>query len=146
MSTLTAALGLSQLNKLEKLIKLRRKHANDLTSRLQKYSLILSPREPKNYLHAYQLYSIRLNNKKMRNDLKNFLKTKGIMTKIFFDPVHLSPFYKTMKNINKSQLEVTEKISDEILTLPLYPTMSKESIDYICDSIDEFMDNKFRDQ
>jgi perosamine synthetase len=142
MSTLTAALGLSQLNKLEKLIKLRRKNANYLTSKLKKHSEITTPGEPKGYFHAYQLYSIRLNSKKMRNNLITFLKTKGIMTKIFFDPVHLSPFYKTMKMINKSHLKITEQISDEILTLPLYPTMSRESLGHICDSIDEFMDKK----
>ena len=145
MSTLTAALGLSQLHKLDKLIKLRRKNANYLTSRLKKHSEIITPGEPKGYFHVYQLYSIRLNTKKMRNNLIKFLKTKGIMTKIFFDPVHLSPFYQTMKMINKSQLKVTEQISDEILTLPLYPTMTSESLDHICDSIDEFMDKKFRE-
>ena len=68
-----------------------------------------------------------------------FLTNKGIMSKIFFEPVHLSEFYS--KNMNKKiSLPKTEKISQQVLTLPMYPSLTKDDINFISDSIDEFME------
>ena len=61
------------------------------------------------------------------------------MSKIFFEPVHLSKFYS--KNIHKKiSLPTTEKISKQVLTLPMYPSLTKDDINFIGDSIDEFME------
>ena len=89
MSSMTAALGISQLHKFEKLVNLRRKHANYLSSKLSRYNSIKIPKEPKGYRHVYQLYTIRLTNSKIRDGLAKFLTEKGIMTKIFFEPIHI---------------------------------------------------------
>ena len=94
MSSITAALAISQLSKLDKLINLRRKNAKYLSSRLKKFQQIKVPNEPVGHNHVYQLYSIRLSSHKLRNTLMKFLAKKGIMTKIFFEPVHLTNFYK----------------------------------------------------
>lgn len=96
MSTLTAALGISQLSKFGKLIKLRRSNAAYISARLSKYEHIQVPKEPSGYKHVYQLYSIRLANSKIRNQLMKFLTDKGIMSKIFFEPVHLTSIYKKL--------------------------------------------------
>ena len=61
------------------------------------------------------------------------------MSKIFFEPAHLTKFHS--KNINKKiSLPVTEKISQQILTLPMYPGLTKNEMNFICDSIDEFFE------
>jgi len=141
MSSITAALALSQLNKLNKLIKLRRKNAEYLSSNLKKFPEIRVPPEPKGYYHVYQLYSIILENNKIRNNLKEFLTHKGIMSKVFFEPTHLTNFYR--KNILKKKLilQNTEKISSCILTIPMFPGLTKQELDYICNSIKEFFEN-----
>ncbi len=142
MSTMTAALGVSQLEKIEKLINLRCKNAKYINSRLMKLKNIKVPLEPRGYRHAYQLYSILLPNSDFRNRLMNYLAKKGIMSKIFFDPIHLTSFYKNMAYGKKLQLKITESISQRILTLPMYPGLKKEELEYICDSIEEFVEHE----
>jgi perosamine synthetase len=138
MSSMTAALGISQLSKLDKLISKRRKNAQYLSSKLNKHSKIILPFNYKNHNSVFQLFSIRVTDG-LRDNLMAFLTNKGIMSKIFFEPVHLSKFYSTnMKK--KISLPTTEKISQEILTIPMYPSLRKDEIIFISDSINEFME------
>ena len=138
MSSMTAALGISQLSKLDKLISKRRKNVQYLSSKLNKHSKIILPFDYKNHKSVFQLFSIRVTDN-LRDNLMAFLTNKGIMSKIFFEPVHLSKFYS--KNMNKKiSLPKTEKISQQILTLPMYPSLTKDDMNFISDSIDEFME------
>ena len=138
MSSITAALGLTQLNKLEKLISIRRRNAHFLNSHLKKIPTITVPNEPKNYKHVYQFYTILLPNQKTRDQLKKFLDSKQIMSKVFFYPVHLTNFYQ--KFTPKLKLVKTENISNRVLSLPLFPTMTREELIFICDSINIFFE------
>jgi len=139
MSSMTAALGLSQLKKLETLISKRRKNSIYLSSKLTKHSEITLPLNYKNHKNVFQLYTIRIMGKNLRNNLMKFLEKKSIMSKIFFEPVHLSKFYS--KNMNKKiSLPVTEKISQQVLTLPMYPSLTKNEINFIGDTVDEFFE------
>ena len=139
MSSMTASLGISQINKLDKLISKRRKNAQYLSSKLKKHTELTLPLDYKNHKSVFQLYSIRVTKKTIRNNLMKFLKKKGIMSKIFFEPVHLTKFYsKNMKK--KISLPVTEKISQQILTLPMYPGLTKDEMNFISDSINEFFE------
>lgn len=140
MSSITAALAISQLKKLDKLIKLRRTNAHFLSSKLRKFSEISVPNEPIGHHHVFQLYSILLKTSKLRNDLKEFLTKKQIMTKIFFQPIHQTNFYKKQIIKKKLDLENTQFISSRILTLPMFPGLNKNELNYICDSIAEFIE------
>lgn len=135
MSNIVAALGISQLQKLDKIITMRRKNSeyyNEKLSHLSSNIQLLSP--PKDYYHVYQLYTILA---ERRDDLMNYLSEKGIMSKIYFDPVHLSYFYKTKMNYECS-LSVTEKMAKEVLTLPMHPNLKKEEIDKVVEEITNF--------
>ncbi len=140
MSSITAALGITQLSRLEKIINLRRNNAAYLTSRLKKHTKIKVPIEPKKYRHVFQIYSIQLPNSYLRNKLMKFLTKKGIMSKVYFSPIHQTKFYKQLGFSKRKDLIVTERISNEILSLPLYPNMKKEELKYIVDSVSEFME------
>jgi len=141
MSSMTAALGLSQFDKIEKIIQSRRSHAKYFSNKLKKIQKIKLPSEPKQQKHVYQLYTIRLENSKIRSDLQRFLSKHGIMTKVFFDPVHRYNFYKKHKIKQNDSLPVTKLISNQALSLPLFPGLKSEEIRYICDSIQEFFEN-----
>ena len=140
MSSITAALGLSQFDKLDRIIQLRRQHARFYVSKLKKIKEIKLLDEPKDHLHVYQLFTIQLKNNLIRNELQKFLADRGIMTKIFFEPIHLSNFYKK-SGFGKKSLPNTEKISQTVLSLPIFPGLKSEEIRYICDSIKEFFQN-----
>ena len=140
MSSITAALGLSQFDKLDRIIQLRRQHARFYVSKLKKIKEIKLLDEPKDHLHVYQLFTIQLKNNLIRNELQKFLASRGIMTKIFFEPIHLSNFYKK-SGFGKKSLPNTEKISQTVLSLPIFPGLKSEEIRHICDSIKEFFQN-----
>ena len=140
MSSMTAALGLSQFDKLDRIIQLRRRHARFYVSKLKKINEIKLPDEPKDHLHVYQLFTIQLKNNLIRHKLQKFLASKGIMTKVFFEPIHLSKFYKK-SGFGKKSLSNTEKISRTVLSLPIFPGLKSEEITHICDSIKEFFEN-----
>lgn len=140
MSSITASLGLSQLNKLDRIIKMRQENAQYLSSRLSKHPEIEVPRPPKNYEHIYQMYTIILKESKMREKLQDFLLGKRIFSKVYFAPIHLTEFYRKKFGTHAGTLPVTEKISQQVLTLPMYPNMTNEEKNYLLDSIDEFFE------
>ena len=139
MSTIQAALGLSQLSKVDKSIESRRKKAEYLNNKLKRIKKLKVPLAPcDEYYPVYQMYTIRvLEGKETRDRLMDFLKDKGITTRIYFDPVHEYSVFKDVLNSNLS-LPNTNELSGQVLTLPIYPDISIEKLDYIVDKIDEF--------
>jgi len=140
MSSMTAALGISQLNKLDKIIMMRQENAKYISSRIKKYSEIEVPNPPPGYEHIYQMYTIKLPNKKTRDDLHAHLLKKRIFSKIYFHPIHLTSFYQEKFGTKVNSLPITEKISQQVLTLPMYPNLNSEEKEYLIDSISEFFE------
>ena len=144
MSTMTAALGSSQLKKINKIISLRRKNAKYLDYKLSKVENIILPKANKESLHVYQMYTIIVKEgKAVRDSLKKYLHKKGIMAKIFFDPVHLSYFYRNSHGYKKGYLKFTENLSEKVLSLPMYPGLTKSEMDYMTKSIIDFFQYDF---
>jgi perosamine synthetase len=138
ISDITAALGVAQLKKIDKIIEIRRKNAKKLSTRLSKIAEIEVPNPPEGYCHVYQMYTIRLKEgQEQRDALSTYLAQKGIMTKIYFSPVHLTHFYRNKLGY-KCDLPITESLSKQVLTLPMYPTLTEDEMDYIADEIATF--------
>ena len=135
MSSITAALALSQFKKINMIIKMRREKASYYNEKLSKIKDIKIPTEVKNHFHVYQLYTIQLENNKIREKLHQNLTKAGIMSKIYFDPIHLKTLYKKYFDFKEGNLPKTELISQKVLTLPLYPTLSNKEMDYIIGKI-----------
>jgi len=135
MSSITAALALSQLKKIDKIIKLRRERAKYFNKILSKIKGIKIPMELQDHYHVYQMYTIQLENNKIREKLRQSLTEAGIMTKVYFNPVHLKTFYRENFNYKQGDLPKTEKISGKVLTLPLYPKLNNKEMDYIIEKI-----------
>ncbi|MGI0010415.1 MAG: DegT/DnrJ/EryC1/StrS family aminotransferase, partial [Nitrosopumilaceae archaeon] len=66
---------------------------------------------------------------------------KRIFSKVYFNPIHLMPFYMEKFGIQESSLPVTEKIAQQVLTLPIYPNMNAEEKDYLIESIYEYFES-----
>jgi perosamine synthetase len=140
MSSITAALGITQLQKLNKIIKMRKDNAHYISSRLSKHRDYLKiPFESDNYDNIYQMYTVMLNDEKSRDNLQKFLKEKKIFSKVYFSPIHLTDYYQAKFGKNNPDLPVTENISKKILTLPIYPNMNEEK-DYLVNSVSEFFE------
>jgi len=136
MSNITAALGISQLSKVGKIIEMRRKNAQLMSQKLSHIEEIAVPHPPEGFYHVYQMYTIRMKNG-LRDKLMKYLAERGIMTKVYFYPVHLTQFYENELKYN-CKLPVTENISHQVLTLPMYPTLTEEEIHHIAKEVANF--------
>ena len=135
MSNLTATLGISQINKVDKIIELRQKNVEYLSKRLlEETDLIVVPEVPKGYNNVYQLFSIFVDK---RDELIKYLADNGISSKIYFHPVHQSEFYKNKLGYD-SNLPVTESIFKKTITLPMFPSITAEQMDYIAETVGKF--------
>jgi UDP-2-acetamido-2-deoxy-ribo-hexuluronate aminotransferase len=86
--------------------------------------------------HTYHQYSFRV---EKRERLMEYLKEKGISSMIYYPiPLHLQKAFSHL-HYQKGDFPKTEKISDEILSLPLYPTLSNSLQQYIINSLIEFL-------
>jgi perosamine synthetase len=137
LSNLIAALGVSQLRKADKIIKLRRENAEYLTSKISREIKEIRPQTCRDDRYCvYQMYTIEAEE---RDDLMRYLAESGIMTKVYFSPVHHTHFYKKVLGYEVN-LPVTEDLSSRVLTLPFYPAMAREEMDYVVHQIRGFYD------
>lgn len=113
----------------------RRKHASVYRHLLKLVPEVILPKEYLDRKHVYHLFVIRA---KKRDLLKKYLLERGIQTAIHYPtPIHLQPSYRYL-GYKIGSFPIAEKISQELLSLPLYPSMIKEDIEYVCDKIKKF--------
>ncbi len=142
MCNIIAALGVSQLEKLGKVIAMRRRNAAYMSKSLSNLSKIEPPNPPEGFFHVYQMYTVRARDgEKTRDGLKGYLAEKGVMTKVYFSPVHLTGFYKEKFGFQGGELPMTEKISKQVLTLPMYASLTKDEMDHIVTGVRDFVEN-----
>lgn len=138
MSTMTAALGLTQIEKIDKIIALRQSNVTYLSKKLEGVGQITLPLVPKGYFHVYQMLTLYIEGgRKVRDGLKDHLNAMGIGAKVYFYPVHLTSFYKKF-GYKKGFLPQTEHISDSVLTVPMYPSLTKKEMDFMAQEIKNF--------
>jgi dTDP-3-amino-3,4,6-trideoxy-alpha-D-glucose transaminase len=97
-----------------------------------------TPVERDGCYHVYHLYVIRC---LQRDDLRDYLAKQGIGTGIHYPvPVHLQPAYRRLSNPDL-HLRITEEISSQILSLPMYPQMSGEMAREVIQQIQDFFND-----
>ena len=139
MSSIAAALGIAQMEKIDKIIQMRKRNAFYMNQKLACLRDIYIPNPPSEFQHVYQMYTIRLGNSRLRESMMKYLAGKDILTKVYFPPVHLSKFYRRLFGFAGGELTRTEKIASEVLTLPMYPTLTEKEMDYVAEQIGQFL-------
>ena len=138
MSDITAALGIAQLKKIDRIIEMRRKNVGSMSVKLSEIPEIELPHSPEGFFHVYQMYTVKIRDgQRKRDSLSTYLADKGIMTKVYFPAAHLTHHYRNGLGYN-CRLPVTEKITQQVLTLPMYPYLTENEINHIVDSIAAF--------
>jgi perosamine synthetase len=117
MSSICAALGISQLDRIKNVIKLRREIAQFYDEQLKGVKEIKLIPELSNQKPVYQLYSILIESCS-RNKLQRYLVKRNVYTKVYFNPIHLNEFYRNKYDIYAGFLFNTEDIGESILSLP----------------------------
>jgi perosamine synthetase len=133
MSNITAALGVSQIRKIDQIITERRSKAEYMRKKLSEIEGIRVQEIPSGNTHIFQMLTIVA---ERRNDLMKHLEKEGIMTKIFFSPVHMTEFYR--RNYPDVHLPTTERLSASVLSLPIYTDITKSEMDTVVESVNHF--------
>jgi dTDP-4-amino-4,6-dideoxygalactose transaminase len=134
LDEIQAAVLRIRLKHLEEYNEARRAIAKRYYEQLSGLPLTL-PAEDNGRRHVYHLYVVR---SKERDALQQFLTDAGIGTGIHYkNPVHLQEACKRF-GFKKGDFPITEGVCDEILSLPIYPELNDEQIEYITANIKEF--------
>lgn len=131
-----AALGISQLKQIKKLNMLRRRAYEYYNEKLSDVHGILCPKIPKYEEHACHLYIIRILKEYgiSRDQLFKKLLVCGIRTSVHYKPLHKFTIFKKRGKVIDS-IKNSEDIYREIISLPLYPSITSKEQDYVIDSI-----------
>lgn len=127
MTDIQAALGMTQLAKLERMQGLREEIARSYNTEFGKMPELEIPQELEYARHAWHLYIIKLNLEKLTIDRAQFieeLKAENIGTSVHYIPVHLHPYYRNTYGYQRGDYPQAEAVFDRIISLPLYPGMS----------------------
>ena len=99
-------------------------------------SKMVLPYVPDGYRHVYHQYVIRV---KDRERLTHFLKESGISFGINYPiPLHLQPAYAYL-GYKTGDFPIAERLTKEIISLPMFPELSEEQIKYVADKVNEFL-------
>lgn len=137
ITDIQCALGISQLKKAPKFVSLRRKIAAKYDEAFSGSSLIQPLTVRENVYHAYHLYVIRIESEQIGKDRDWFfqqLVKKGISPNVHYIPVHLHPYYREKFGYEIGLCPVAEKAYHSIISLPIFPTLKDNAIQYIIES------------
>ena len=132
LSDVQSALGISQIKRIDNLIKARRSIAEYYTEKLDKDPRFVLPRERKGCKSAWHLYSLRLADASIdkRKLFKEF-KYANIFPQVHFIPIHTHPYYQNRFGYKFGDFPKTESFYREEISVPLYPSLRKKEVDEV---------------
>ncbi len=137
LNTANAAFGRVQLRYLDEWNERRRKIASMYSERLKHLEeLILPPVPSGKKVSVFHLYAIRC---ERRDELCEYLEDRGVECGIHYPvPIHLQPIYREEYGYREGDYPVSESLSDEMLSIPIFPSLKNSEINYICEAIEDF--------
>jgi len=132
LDTLQAVILSAKLKRLDKWNKMRGEMGNYYCKVLGSIKEVQAPQIKPDRTHIFQTFVVRV---KDRDRILEALKKEGIGVLIHYPiPLHLQEAYKDL-GYKRGDFPVAEKVADEILSLPMFPHISKKQIDYVCDKL-----------
>src|SRR5438046_10469553 len=132
-----AAIGRVELRNVDNLNEHRRRIASRYSERLS--DIVKTPPEKEWAYAVYHIYVIRT---ERRDELAKHLQSKGIRTGIHYPVANHQQPAITKLYLDLPKLPQTEAVVKEILSLPIYGELPLEDVDYVCEAIIEFFDQK----
>ncbi|WP_336023423.1 DegT/DnrJ/EryC1/StrS family aminotransferase [Halobellus salinisoli] len=121
MTSVAAAMGRAQLDRLPEFVERRRENASRLDDLLADTDAV-TPAVPDGYEHAYHQYTIRVGN---RADVAEQLDERGIGTGVYYPRcIHNQPAY----DIYDAQVPNAERVTDQVLSLPVHPALEDKDV------------------
>lgn len=134
LDTVQAVILSAKLKYLDEWNKMRSTQAAYYCRQLKGVPGIITPTTKEGRTHVFQTFAIRVFD---RDKICDEMKKRGVSVLIHYPiPVHLQEAYADCGH-KRGDFPVSEKIADEILSLPMFPHISKEQVDYVCASLKE---------
>ncbi|MBI5206389.1 MAG: UDP-4-amino-4,6-dideoxy-N-acetyl-beta-L-altrosamine transaminase [Candidatus Firestonebacteria bacterium] len=142
LTDIQAALGISQLKKLDGFVKRRRDISEIYNKIFDKNSCFDIPVEKEYAYSSYHLYTIKLKDEYINKKAEIFsrMREEGLGVQVHYIPVHLHPYYKGL-GFEKGTYPKAEGHYQRVISIPLYPSMNNEDIDYVIEKINYVFDN-----
>lgn len=129
-----AALGISQLKRLDWSIERRNEIAKKYDAAFENTSII-TPFRARNITHAFHLYIIQVDKRK---ELYDFLRQNNIFSQVLYIPAHTMPYYKQL-GWKQGDMPVAEEYYSKCLALPMFPSLTEEEQDWVIEKVLEFI-------
>ncbi len=140
MTDIHAALGKSQLGRLDEYVQKRNDIAAKYKQRLQHLPLQL-PHVEGSCINSYHLFVIRLRLQeieKTHQQVFDEMRTAGIGVNLHYIPVHMQPYYQQF-GFKTGDFPEAEQYYREAITLPLYPALRDDEVEYVCASLERIL-------
>lgn len=142
MTDIQAALGISQLRKLDKFVQKRRNIAKTYQKIFKRNPYFDIPVEKTYAYSSYHLYPIRLKDKykDKKREIFSKMREKKLGVQVHYIPVYLQPYYQKL-GYEKGLCPVTEDFYEREISIPLYHSMSNEDVTYVINTILRIFEN-----
>jgi len=127
-----AAIGSTQLGRLDQLIESRIRLAKRYHAQLASLAAIQTPAKPDGFRHVYQSYVTQVGSGVDRSKLMLDLRVEGVETGFGAQTPHLTPYYREKYDLCDEQCPVAAELSKRSLALPLYPDLSDQAVNDVC--------------
>lgn len=135
ITEMQAALGISQLGRLEWSLDRRNVIASRYDEAFSAYEAIKTPFRAEGLRHAFHLYIIQV---EKRKELYDFLRTNNIFAQVLYIPAHTMPYYRQFGWKN-GDMPVAEEYYRHCLALPMFPTLTDEEQNWVIEKVIEFI-------
>ncbi len=140
LTDIAAALGIEQMKKLDEMQLIRKEYAKLYNEAFDKIDGISYLADNGYGVTSDHLYVIKIDNDKFsisRDEFIELLKEYNIGTSVHFIPICKHPFYIEKYGYKEGDFPETEKMFEQIISLPLYPSMSREDVMYVIEAVCE---------
>ncbi|MGI8962666.1 MAG: DegT/DnrJ/EryC1/StrS family aminotransferase [Bryobacteraceae bacterium] len=136
LSDINCALGLSQISRLDEVVRARQRVAELYDAALKSIPEVIAPRlEEPQCRTSWFVYVVRLADefgRPERDQVIAELRRRGVGCRNYFPPIHLQPLYQRMFGYRPSAFPVTEHVSDRTIALPFFNHLSEMQIERVC--------------
>lgn len=141
LDSMQAAILRVKLTHLEEWNNMRREVAHRYTDGLKNTPYTPPADNNEGVGHVYHQYTIKVPSK--RNELQKFLAEKGISSMIYYPlSLHKQEVYSDLGH-KTGDFPASESLEDQVLSLPMYPELTKEQTDYVVEALKEFAKTNF---
>lgn len=132
---MSAALGVSQIKRLETFIQKRERVAQMYNERLNGLDWVRTPVVKSHVRMSWFVYVVQLAEGLDRNRVMAAMESRGVPVRGYFNPIHLQPYIREQLGTSEGWLPITESVAKRTLALPFHNNLNEEQVDYVVEML-----------